>query len=342
MYDVQNYTPGEGYAEPGAVEPVESGAPAPAAPAPAAQERVKTAENWRAQFGGARQQQQPAATAQDQEQAQQSEGAEEAAPVESELQPSHEPYELRMPDFLPLKEVTDERQTLFDDWRHVAPACDVDSNAAQGLVDAAVDAATQLRYDAPEDADGARVEMARLFGEESAKNIVARAQKYVREHDAEGLLSEYLDTSGLGNDPAVLVALAFAQGNWFSKGATPAWARAELDKVMASKEYQSSDKLAVLKTQVLSRIAYRDAAGPEDQLAAAARAQLASKSTSAAPASKPAASAAPAANTAPQSDADARKELAGLMKNGSALYSTTHPDHANAVRRFHELARRVK
>ena len=85
----------------------------------------------------------------------------------------------------------------------------------------------------------------------------------------------------------------------------------------------------MIKVQVLSRIAHRGAQSANDQLAAAAKAQAAKLA-----APKPAAGA--------QSEGDARATLAKMMseKNGPLL-NAGHPEHAAAVKKFHELAGRI-
>jgi hypothetical protein len=319
-YDVSSYEPGDGHqmfdaegpaaettpAAPAAVQPVGSprraAAPAPAAPAaPAAAPAAKEEEK-------------PVAAAEEPV-------AEEVAEAPKE---TPAPYELKVPEWIDMREITAERQGHLTAFQTMAPEVGIDAAAAQGIIDVAVDAATQLDYQSDPDATGddAQEAMTRVFGEATAKNLIGLAQQYA--HARGESFKKFLDTTGLGNDVSTLVALAFARSGYLTQSVTEA--KAEIAKIMQSEAYQQSNKLALLRLQVLSRIAHKDT-GPDAQLASAARVAAA----------KPAAPA-PAASAA---TGDPRADLAKLMGKGSALYDAGHPEHAAAVKRFHELAGRV-
>src|SRR5207253_638223 len=135
----------------------------------------------------------------------------------------------------------------------LAPQAGIDSATAQGVLDVAVDAAVALTYSidlghtTPVDA---QAEMNRLYGDKVAAGLITSARSYVKARPA---LREYLDSTGLGNDPAVLTALAFAGTGLLAS--TPAQAKDGIAKLMATPEYARGDKLTLVKVQALSRIA---------------------------------------------------------------------------------------
>jgi len=259
------------------------------------------------------------------------ETTEETPPAAEEQQPPADgenaaPYELRVPEFVSQKEITEERQSFVAEFQQLAPQVGIDAATAQGLLDVSVDSAVALDYVPKVDADrdDARLEMQKLFGD-AGKNLIKRAQIYAQARGS--ALQDYLDSTNLGNDPSVIVALAFAEAGYLTQ--TPEQAKENLSKVMASKEYLAGDPYTIVKVQVLSRIAHRGTQSANDQLAAAAKSQAAKLA-----APKPAAGA--------QSDGDARATLAKMMsEKGGPLLNAGHPEHAAAVKKFHDLAGRI-
>lgn len=167
------------------------------------------------------------------------------------------PYELKVPDFIPLGERTPEREAYISEFAQVAAEAGLESRhpgLAQALLDQAVEAATTLGvYTAPDEhttAEDAFQTMGQMFGKDGA-GIVADAQKTVRALGPQ--FAAYLDRTGLGNDPAVLVALS--QAGYL--GLSPEQAREQLAATMQTKEYRRGDKAMVLKVGALSRIANR-------------------------------------------------------------------------------------
>jgi hypothetical protein len=235
-------------------------------------------------------------------------------------------YELQVPEFVSQKEVTEERQSYVTEFQQLAPEVGIDAATAQGLLDVAVDSAVALDYTAnPEaTAEDARAEMTRLFGEKAAKGLIVNAQKYA--HARGEAFMTYLDTTGLGSDPAVLVALAFAESKYFTY--KPAEAQEQIQRLMTTPEYSKGDKLVQIKLHVLSRIAH-GGQSENEQLAAAAQAKASERAVK------------PTTGADGKPVTDARTELATLMKKDSPLMQAGHRDHAAAVKRFHELAAKI-
>ena len=325
-YDVASYEPGQGYdanpdtgANPGGEQPpAPTGDSEPATPAPASTPAPQSSGRYdHLKKAAAKQQDEPPAEEQAEEQQQ-----------EEQPQAETVPHDLKVPEFVSAKEITPERESFVSGFAQIAPQAGIDAPMAQNLLDLAVDAATALPYqalDADADPEDARAAMYQLFGEENGKNLIQRAQLYTRARgDA---FASWLDETGLGSDPAVLVSLAFAHANYFSF--TPAQAQEQISKITTSPEYQrGGDPLSTIKLHVLSRLVAKEAPSQEQQLAAAAKEMQAKR-----------AAAAPAA-AAPAAAQDARAELAALMKQDSLL-NAGHPDHASAVKRFHQLASKI-
>jgi hypothetical protein len=237
-----------GYPDP-APAPVPA-APAPAAPAPAPAGTTPAADQyWREQTRkGFEQLDARRAQAPVQQQQQQTEQTEQVEPVE--LLPAHD---LKLPEWVSMKEQTPERLEAVQGFSALAPQVGIDAPTAQNMLDLAVDAATVLDYSVVEnaDADDAKMQMESLFGTENAKNLIQRAQLYAQARGE--AFKDWLD-QGAGNDPSVLLALAFAQANYFNH--TPASAQAAITKLMATPEYGRGDRLTLLKLNVLNRIAH--------------------------------------------------------------------------------------
>jgi hypothetical protein len=345
VFDPATYVPGENHEafdENGPIAAIESDAAAPApAPAPSGEPAAPAGATkadsdryaWmRAQ--AAKRAAAPAAPAPTGDQP----GGEEQPEAETQLeaeqqeqteqQQTVEPYALKVPDFVDHRAVTEERQQYFDDFQQVAPQVGIAAPEAQALVDVAVDAATALHYQHnPEaTAEDARATMLQLFGEKQGTTLIKEAQAYAHSRGEKFL--NYLDETGLGSDPSVLVALACAKWGWFGPKATPAWAQDQITKVMKHSTYTSGDKLTHIKLQTLARIAHRDAGSQNDQLRAAAttaaQAQLTAK---------------PAAGTTP-SAGDARAEITKLLDPKGPLLRGG-PGQAEAKARYFELLKKI-
>src|SRR5262245_42615792 len=138
------YSPiGEGIVE----TPAPAPAPAPAAPAPAAEPVAK----------------QPAVEPKQEEQ-----------PAPEPERQAVAPHELRVPDWLDEKQITDERQQAFGEFAQISADAGITREVAQEIVDLAVDGAVQLQYDFSDDTDrdDARSTIYSLFGEERGQNII--------------------------------------------------------------------------------------------------------------------------------------------------------------------------
>jgi hypothetical protein len=193
---------------------------------------------------------------------------------EQQQQEQHEPYTLQTPAFVPMAEQTEERQGFVNDFSAMAPSIGIEASHAQAILDVAVDALTALGGDYSRSfelehatAEEGYSEMVRLFGEDRAKGVLTNCHRYVEAHGGDRL-RDWLDTTGLGNDPAVIVALATANTGWFS--ATPEQAQQRIDELMKSEEYRRGDKLAMVRLHMLTRLAHRDALSAGDRLNAAA------------------------------------------------------------------------
>jgi hypothetical protein len=327
-YDVGSYQPGDHHEAFNADGPVvESAAPAPApsageapaapAPAPAASKTDSDRYAWMKAEAAKRA---AAASTQPKETPKEEAAVEEPA-VEEAPQPV-ESFELQVPSFVDAREITPERQGYVTAFQALAPEVGIDAAAAQGLLDVAVDAAVALDYtsDPAASSDDARATMIRFFGDENAKNLIANAQRYAQARGESFL--KYLDTTGLGNDPSVIVSLAFAGSTYLTQ--SPAQAKEGIAKLMASKEYQAGDKLAMVKLHALSRIANRDAVDP---LAVAVKQTPMSREREA------------AMKSATQSDGEIRSELSKLLDPRGPLLSGGPEQAAHKVRYFELLAK---
>src|SRR5262249_34746211 len=264
-FDVSSYSPGDHYPDtapapaapsPAAPAPTPSGAPA-SAPAPAGDPRYAHLAARAARDAAAP-----------------SPASEPAAEAQEQQPTEVPPYELTVPQFVDNREVTPERQEFLDQFSQVAPAAGIDAATAQGLIDAAVDAAVAFDYEARPDADlnDARAEMVRLFGDEAGQAMIRAAQEYA--HSRGEKFMQFLDRTNLGNDVSILVALGFAKSGWFT-GNRSEWAKEQISTLMKSPMYKSGDKLTNVKLQILSRIAHRGEGDLNEQLNSAAKAAAA-------------------------------------------------------------------
>lgn len=271
----------------------------------------------------------------------------EAAPVETLVeetepeiaheQPAGTVFDLSFPDFVPASEQTPERMALLDSFSGVAPSAGMNAEDASSAVAAFVDVATSIPSNL--DVEHATIEevvseMQSMYGEGEATSIINRAQNYTAKWPA---LKAWLESTGLGNDPAVIATLAFAQGGTLR--CSPAQAQARIDKLMkdGTSAYHSSDSkkrlLAVAEVQILSRIAERGSLSPEAILNNDARGQRPTPFVSVR-ATNEGRSVAANATTA-------RAELATMMKKGTPLMDGSHRDHAAAVKTYLALLAKI-
>jgi hypothetical protein len=228
-YDVRTYEPGQGYPEP-------ASAPAAVAPAAAAVPAPVVAPADPVAPAGA--------------------GAAPVAPVEVAAPVANlEPYKLAVPQDVPPEFHGDaETVAVLDGFSAAAVGAGLSQPIAEMLLGSYVDAQHIFRYGATasEDysaEDGARV-LQGFWGDKYQENIdaVRRTVKSLGSRFA-----DWLD-QGMGNSPATCVALLHLSDLKLDKKA----ASAELAKVMATKEWASGQKSAVLRAKALGRIAYAD------------------------------------------------------------------------------------
>jgi hypothetical protein len=235
------------------------------------------------------------------------EAKERAAQPQPEPEPREEerapraPHELKVPEWVDEKAITEAHQTWASDFAQVSSTAGIDATTAQDLLDFAADGAVHIGSHGIEVEHSTREEgqdaMNRIFGEKHASGLIENAQRYVKAHGGkDGPLGSWLTESGLGNTPEIITALAFAQVNYFKM--SPARAQEGLDKIMQSPEFRRGDKLSVLKASALARSANRNSLSPEAQLDAIA--------------SRPQRSAAPA-ETEKVSVATARDKLSKMI-----------------------------
>jgi hypothetical protein len=245
--------------------------------------------------------------------------------AEAEQGPA-EPYSLVVPSFVPIAQLTPEREAHVAEFSQVAADAGLDTRypgMAQALLDQVVECASALEYqqgDEYTDAFDATATMHRMLGPERGAAIIKDAQQTVKALGS--AFAEYLDRTGLGNDPAVLVALS--QANFFMR--TPEQARTELEATMRTKEYLAGDKLLVLKVHALSRVAARG----ETDTSAAAIAEMKARPAQA------------IADARPDSQASAKLEIAKMLGDPhGALMQSGHRDHAVALAAYQKLVSRL-
>lgn len=320
MYDIATYEPGAGYddnpdtgANPGGPQPEATPAAAPTTPVPAGD-----------RFGhlrGYAPKNAPALAAQP---AVEPEG--EAPPGGEQQTTDYQPHALVVPEFLPASEMTDERSAFLSEFSHVTAQAGVSSEIAQSLVDAYVDGATMLNYvwdGQHASADDAQATLDQLFGPEVSKTVIKSAQDFTRGKEA---LRTWLDSTGVGNDPAAVWALANAHLSRMPADE----AQHVLKETMATDAYRQGNREVLLAVQALARAAHRGERSQDQILADAARAQVAKQERAA------------GQQAAAVSTQDARSQMAKLMEKGSPLYEAGSTGHADAVRQFHALAAKLQ
>jgi hypothetical protein len=240
VYDVRTYQVGEGYPE-----PIASAAEAPAAKAPAA---GAPAPEAKAEPTKPDAQQQP------------------AAEQEKPAQPAAvERYELAAPADVPAKFHTDENLEALASFNAAAVGAGLPQQTAETLLSAYVDAQTVFDYGAPsqfstgeEYTPDDAVRVLQGFWGDAYSTKIAEAQKNAKAL-GNGFL-DWLDSSSMGNHPAVLVVLS----NLGDTKLTKEQATAELQKLTgdAKSDYYSGDarkrQAAVLRAKVLGRTAYAE------------------------------------------------------------------------------------
>jgi len=237
-----------------------------------------------------------------------------------------EPYTLVIPSDIPPGEQTPERLELMAGFAAVAAKSGIGPVLGQQMFDAAVDLAFAISY-RPHDSEygdisDAEHEMVAAFGEETARDLVSRAQRYSK--SVGKAFQDWLDASGAGNDVATVTALALAETGIFNL--SPAQAQAAIETIMSDPKsgYNSDDakkrRFQVARVHILSRIAYRDTEGHTAQLNRAARTPK------------------PPGQTGAASPAAAQSEAAKMLGDKNhPLNVANAPGHAEAVARFHEL-----
>jgi hypothetical protein len=243
---------------------------------------------------------------------------------------AREPVNVKIPEFIPQKEMNEERAGWVTGFEGAASQSGIKAEGAQRLVDAFTDVATAIPYTiehahaTPEDA---AMEMERAYGAEQADALVRGAQRFWAK--LPGPMQNYLNETGLGNDPGVLTTLALAEAGIFRH--SPEQAQKEIDRITKSEEFSSDDPklrlLNVVKVQILSRIANRDVKGPQEKLAQAAK--------------RPDPRYVDNSKQSTASREAARSEAAEMMKPGTALMDAKHLDHAAAVAKWHALIART-
>jgi hypothetical protein len=237
------------------------------------------------------------------------------------------PYALAVPGDIPLSEHTESRTAWVEGFQTEAAKSGVPASVAQTMLEAAIDVAVGVPYSYDPDftdAADAEANLTVAYGEEIAKSVATLAQRYSARMGP--AFQSWLD-SGPGNDVAVITALALAENGTLS--VTPALAQQRINEAMTNPKsgYNSNDpkrhRLAVAEVQILSRIAHRDSA------------EVAS--------SRPTPKAVePMVQTGASTTATVRSEVNKMLGDSKhALNVASHPDHAKAVKRFHELTAKL-
>ena len=242
------------------------------------------------------------------------------------VEATSEPFDLKMPDFLPLAQRTDEREQFVQEFSQIAPDAGIDASTAQGLVDMIIDSGTALTYEAADEyttAEDAFATMEQTFGPKVGRDLVNSAQKYVASLGPK--VADFLDRSGMGNDVATLVSLALAQSGVFKL--TPAAAQAEIETLMKTKEYMQGDKLTVIRLHTLSRIMGRDEASPTTKSGAALQGEATARA------------AAKATETAKGEARSAAMKM--LSEKDGPLLNSGHRNHEKAVETYRALLARL-
>jgi hypothetical protein len=245
-------------------------------------------------------------------------------------------YALAMPGELPATVAADWRPTL-ESFTEVAQATGMTAATAQNYVELLTDAEILLDGAAPgnpgmtfEDGpDGDRHQCERVlrgFWRDQYDTKLAAVRAAVKA--AGPKFTQWLDDTGLGDRPSVLVALSMAGDLKLSKKQ----AQTELDKLTGDRksDFYSQDawrrKPAVARVKLLGRIVYGGAAEQLRGAQGEARSRAATSN----------------AATAGKVKADARAEANTMLADKAGpLNNRSHADHQAAVARWHELTARL-
>jgi hypothetical protein len=235
-----------------------------------------------------------------------------------------EPYNVTVN--VPSKYIDEQRTEWVSGFEGAAAQSGIKQASAQTLVDAFTDVATAIPYSiehehaTPEDA---AAEMEKMYGPEQAQTLIRDAQRFFKRLGAP--MQKYIDETGLGNDPGVLTVLALGQSRLFNL--SPEQAQAEITKITSGKEFFSDDPktrlLQVAKVQILGRIANRETATvkpPQPPVTPQGKAVAATEAAR----------------------VEARAEAARMMaEKDGALMNAGHPQHQEAVQKWHALVARL-
>lgn len=285
-----------------------------AAQQPAAKPQVS--ERWR----WAANQQQPGA------QAEPPAGGEDVAERE-EAGVSATPHTLTLPPELPAS-LAESWRPMLGDFSKAAAQAGISQTTAQMYIEAFADAETLPGMnadaieghgfpDSPEAARGRCETILRNFWGDKYEANLSAVRRAVK--SAGPALGRFLDETGFGNRPTVLVALSMSG----DLRLTPEQAKAELDKLNRSKDLLSGNKMLSMRRAVLGRIAYSDDADTVERTdpVSKTRSEMADKA----------------------SKETARAQVAAMLNDKAHPLNDPHaPGHAAAVQQWHELVARIK
>jgi hypothetical protein len=248
------------------------------------------------------------------------------APEVPEEKPGELGWQLEFPADLP-HEMQDEGSTeVLKDFGAVAAGVGMPADVAQDCVEAVTDAISALgvnnKYDL-DDPDAAEATLRGAWGDnyDASLKIVRQNVKALGPKFA-----DWLDESGVGNWPPAIMVLA----NLGIMKTTPAAAAKKIEALMASPEYTNPDKkvrsTTIAQIAILSRIAGRGEASPEQRLNAAARSRSAPLPGSGFQTRGP----------------DTRAQIAKILADSNhPLNISGHRNHAEAVAEFQKLLARL-
>jgi hypothetical protein len=249
---------------------------------------------------------------------------------EPERQPAAtgEAYKLEAPADVAGKATPDDL-TALGGFASAAHGAGVPQSVAQAGVEAFTDALAafaNVNVDEHTDAYEAESHMRRIWNSQGEYDAQMKKVNAAVRSLGDGF-RRWLDDSNSGNDPRVLVALA----NYDVLRMSKERAAAELKQLMTSKEYHAGNKIAVLRSKALARVAYRGDRSMEQQLNdAVGRGLRRSVETNT--------STTPGAVAKSQQQASLRAEAAKLLGKDSDLMRGG-PGKAAALRRFQEITK---
>lgn len=248
-------------------------------------------------------------------------------------QQQHEPetphdgeYELRLPADLPAHELPDDYEAHVAGFAQVAEEAGIQPRIAQRLLDAMVDASLDMRYEGQLVYEDAEAYMRTRWGQDYDRKmaLVSRAVDKLGGDRLRG----WLDTSGWGNHPGVVEALArFGEGQL---SLTKSEAEKKLDAIMRDPKHpywnktlgQQERKRLTAEVRLLNAIIHED-----DEPEPSAPAPISPRTFEEHRAQERA-----------NPRAQAKAELQAMLgdKHGP-LMDRNHRDHDAAVRRYTEL-----